>query len=258
MKKVLVLLFCMVFLLSFISAQNYKLEISPTKDIFEAGEKIVFKISLLDSNNNPIKDQISVAIQDSLERVDLENTYSSNEIIEIDLGPTASYGRGTITAMYKNTTATGFFEININEKAKFELNKENLIITNIGNTQYSKPVHILIGNTKGTKYPKLSLGESIKFKLVAPEGVYNIKVNDDITTETWGEIKLTGTGKVIGAIDQTSSERTPLTGGIRPDEDSDEGLLSYMKDSKFTYVFIFVIFGAMILLAIERRFKKKI
>jgi len=258
LKKGLFCLFCLLFLVSFISAQTYKLEISPTKDIFESGEEISFKVTLLDAQNNPLKDQVSIVIEDAEKNIKIEKSVSSNEIININTGERTSYGQGTITAEYKEEKAIGIFNININELAKFDLSKDQLTITNIGNTQYTRTVQIIIGTTTGTQYPKLAPRESISYKLVAPEGNYQIKVSDGKTTETWGNIPLSGTGQVIGAIDQTQKDRNSITGGIRPGEEDEMGIMGYMKNNKFTYVFVFMIFGAMILLAIEKRYRKKI
>ena len=62
---------------------------------------------------------------------------------------------------------------------------------------------------------------------------------------------------VVGALDDSSSGRSGITGGISPDE-GNIALLSYIKQNKFIYVFVAVIFGAMILVAIERNYKKRL
>jgi len=200
------------------------------------------------------------AFVDDLANGYVSGRYDSNEFVNIDLGEKASYGRGTITAKYQDTEAKGFFEIGISEEAVFELIEDTLTITNIGNTKYTKTVQITIGETTGSKYPKLNIGDSVSYKLIAPEGVYNIRVSDGKTFLSQGEVRLTGTGQVIGVLDESASQRSPVTGvgGRDIGEEDDITLFSYMKNSKFTYVFIFVIFGAMILLAVERMFKKKI
>jgi len=258
-KKSLVFLFCLIILSSLVIAQEYKISISivPEGKIFEAGENITFIVSLSDLNNKPIYDDVLVIAEDAEKKVKVEQNVQSNKPITINLGNRASYGQGTITAKYMDSEAKGFFEIDIKVLAKFELNRDTLTITNIGNTQYTKSIQIIIGETTGTKYPKLNVGEKVSYKLVAPEGVYNIKVTDGKTVLTQDEVKLTGTGKVIGVLDETSTQRSPVTGGIRP-EDSEENLLSYFKNNKFGYVFIAIILGAMILLAIEKRFRKKL
>lgn len=258
MKKIPLILLGIIFLTSIVVAQTYKLEISPTKNIFEAGEPVTIRISLLDAQNNPINDQVEITIEDAEKRIKIKDSVPSNKIISIDIGNTASYGQGTITANYKGEEAKGFFDIKINELVKFDLEEDNLRITNIGNTRYTNTVQITIGETTGIKHPKLNVGESVSYKLVAPEGTYNIKVTDGKTTFTQGGVQLTGTGQVIGALDETAGTRSPVTGGVRPDKDDDIGFLSYVRNSSLIYVFVVVIFGAMILLAIERRYSKKL
>jgi hypothetical protein len=257
MKKIIKNMFLFIFLLSFISAQTYTLEIVPLKETYSQGEAISLKINLYDENKKLVSDEIEVILQDASKTSRVEKKIISNKIQEISLGEKASYGEGTITANYKDSTATEIFFIDINELVKFEIRDNNLLITNIGNTKYTKTVQITIGTTTGIKYPKLDPGKSVTYKLVAPEGTYSIKVSDGTTTITENNIKLTGTGQVVAAIDQTTTSRTSLTGTIAPEEDSEEALLSYMKNSKLTYTFILAIFGAMVLLAIERKYTKK-
>ncbi|MFC1682014.1 hypothetical protein ACFL0X_00140 [Nanoarchaeota archaeon] len=256
MKKVVIII-SMIFLLSFVAAQEYRLEIFTSQETFEAGENITLKVNIYDSQSSLITDEVLIILEDAENKAKIEQLIPSNEFVSVGLGDQASHGQGKITANYKDSEATKLFIIEIKELAKFELNGENLLITNIGNTKYTKTIQIIIGETTGIKEPKLDIGEKISYKLVAPEGVYKIKITDGKTTLSKGEVKLAGTGKAIGALDERISQRNPITGGIRPDEESDENLLSYFKNSTFTYVFIIVIFGAMILLAIERRMHKK-
>lgn len=256
-KKSLIFLFCIILLSSLIIAQEYKIDISVISEdkIVESGEAIKLKVILYDLENNLINDEILVILEDMKETKIKETTIQSNYVEEIELNKNAMAGEGKIIARYKDSEATESFFIAENELAQFKLEGEKLIITNIGNTKYEKDIYIMIGETTGTKAPKLNIGKSISYRLIAPEGVYNIKVTDGRTTITQNEVKLTGTGKTVGILDETPSKRSPVTGGIRPEE-SEENLLSYFKNSKFVYVFIFVILGAMILLTIERRYKK--
>jgi len=260
-KKGLVFLFSVIFLLSLVAAQEYKIEITTTQEAFEAGEAITLRVSLLDSNHNPIYDEVSIILEDSSKNKK-EEIIQSNELVSIDLGETATYGQGTITATYKDSTTTGIFFINADENIEFELGENTLTITNTGNTKYTKPFQIVIGDYVGEiQNFNLEVGESKRFTLVAPEGTYTLKVivdgevlfsKNDVPLESKGF-----TGEAIGAIDESASQRTSLTGGISPEEESHEAILGYLKNSKLTYVFVIVIFGTMILLAIERRYRKK-
>ena len=258
-KKSLIFLFCVIFLSSLVLAQEYKIEISIISEdkIFEPGETIELKVTLRDSNNNIIEDNVSIIIKDMKETIIQEETIKSKDIVEIKLDKNALAGDGKIVTKYKDAESTESFFIAENKLAKFELDGEKLIVTNIGNTVYEEKIYITIGETIRTQNPRLKIGESISYRLVAPEGVYNIKVSDEKTTLKKEEVKLTGTGKVIGALDERTSQSTGIT-GISPEKESEGELIGYFKSSKFIYVFVLTIFGAMILLAIERKYRKKI
>jgi len=262
MKKSIMILFCIIFLSSLVLAQTYKMEISQINinGIYEAGEKLNIKVTIYDESNVLVNDQVLIIIEDSEKTTKVEKTIQSNtEIAEIDLGTKAMNGQGTITARYKDNEVVETFEISKNEEAEFKLEEGKLTITNNGNTRYIKKIRIQIGETIGEeKTLTLEMGQHKEYKLVAPQGVYNIKVTSDGKTVLTNEaVQLTGTGQVIGALDESVSKRSGITGGIVPNEDSEDSILGYMKNSKFTYVFILVVFGTTILLAVERRYRRK-
>jgi len=258
-KKGLMFLFCIILLSSLVIAQQYKIEISTTKETFKAKENITFIVTLYDSDNNPIYDQTQVVIE--YQDIKIEKTVQSNQPEDISPTNNAPAGEWKITATYKDSKSTTSFFIKSEEKLDFNIENDILTITNVGNTKYTKTIEIVIGNTPGTKKLNLDVGEKISLTLVAPEGNYNIKVIvDGETSFSKNNVELTGrgfTGQAVGILDEQVSKRSPVTGGISPDESSDQAILNYLRDSKFIYVFVLVIFGATILLAIERRYKKK-
>ncbi|HLF53791.1 MAG TPA: hypothetical protein VI544_01290, partial [Candidatus Nanoarchaeia archaeon] len=131
-------------------------------------------------------------------------------------------------------------------------------IINVGNTRYAKSVQIVIGDTIGIKQLDLDVGESSSFRLIAPEGVYNIKVTDGKTTFTQSGVALTG--NVIGILDDKELSRSPLTStGVTGEEApyGEDESVSAFKSNSLVYIFLFVLFGAGILLAIEKRFRRK-
>lgn len=255
MKKTLIALTGILFCISLISALSVDIEF-PNGESFSSGEPITFKATIYDDNQNPIDGEIEIEIQDSEKRI-TKTSVQSTEISSVNLATDASSGQGVIKAIHEGANAIAFFEIGRDEKASFELDDNTLIVTNIGNTPYTRTISITIGETAGTQTPNLEIGESTTYRLIAPEGVYNIRITDGKTSLIRGGIRLTGTGNVIGAVDDSASSRTSITGGVSPDEQN-VALLSYIKQNKFVYVFVAVIFGAMILIGIERNYKRKI
>jgi len=255
MKKTLILILGVILFSSLITASSLDIEF-PNGNTFSAGEPITFKAVVYDDSNKPIDAQINIEIQDSEKRI-TNTLVASKEIKTIRLSGSPSSGQGIIKASFEDLEAIAFFDIGRDEQATFELDGEKLIVTNVGNTPYTRTIKITIGETTGTQTPNLKIGDSVSYRLIAPEGTYNIKVTDGKNSLIRGGIQLTGTGNVIGAVDDSASKRTGITGGVSPEE-GDVALLSYIKNNKFIYVFVAVIFGAMILIAIERNYKRRI
>jgi len=180
-KKSLVFLFSIIFLISLVSAQDYKMSIStiPVDKILEPGQPIQIKVTLYDSENKLVNDQISIIIKDVSQTIIGETTIQSNNPPQqIELTNNAIAGTGKIIARYQDEEVIENLIIGESESAKFELKDQKLIITNNGNTEYSKAISITIGTTTGTQNPNLKVGESVSYRLIAPEGTYNIKVRD--------------------------------------------------------------------------------
>lgn len=232
-----------------------KLEISTIKENFNPGENITLKVSIYDDENNLINDNIDIVIEDADKRKKIEKTISSNKLEEIDLGKSAPYGFWTVSAEYQDAEAKAVFSVEMNEEARFELNGDKLTVINVGNTRYSKEIQILIGSSIGKKNVELEPGETISFRLIAPDGSYSIKITDGKTTLTESDVALTG--KVVGVLDERlTTGSSPVTGGVRP-AGEEESFYKYLKNKKFIYVFLLVIIGAAVLLAVERNIRKK-
>jgi len=259
MKRVLLLaifVFCTILLSGFILAQDEKIEISMTDEIFEAGKDITFTVSLYDAENNLIDADVNIIIINPIQITKIEKTIPSNKLININLGENIIHGFWTISAQYKGAETTEFFDIEKNEEVEFELNNNVLIVKNTGNAEYSGSIKITIGESIEVRQVKLDVGKEMKFRLVAPDGIYNIKVTDGRTTLEQGSVELTG--KVIGILEEETAQRSPLTGGIRPEGEKEENFYNYLRENRFAYVFMLVIFGAVILIAVEKFYKKKV
>lgn len=244
-----------IVLSSFVTAQNkIKIEIPES---FPAGGSISFQVLLYDSQNNLINDNVDIIIEDAEKTISIEKTISSNKQTNIELGENPRAGIWTITAKYHNTEIKEFFTIATNDIATYNIIDDKLFIKNVGNGRYTKTINIIIGETIGTKEIDLDVGEETNLRLVAPDGNYNIRIiADGKTTLTKENVALTG--NVIGVLDEKLvSGGSSITGGPKPGEKEDDSFYSSIKRKKFAYVFLLVIIGSAILLAIERRYRKK-
>ena len=239
---------------SFVYAIGEKMEISTTKDTYLAGDIVNLKVSLYDSQNNPIDSSVNILVEDAESKFAITKTIQANELVDINLGEGAPAGYWKISADYNGLTSTALFMVGLNELAKFEINDNVLTVTNIGNTKYEKTIQIVIGDTIGTKQLDLGVGENMSFRLIAPEGTYNLKVTDGKTTINQGGVALTG--NVIGILDNRKVSKSPITTGVNGDPPAYGEETVSSGNSSVVYTFLFVVFGAAILLAIERNYRK--
>jgi hypothetical protein len=252
-KKGIFILILAIFLVSFVIAQEAKFEVTSIKESYTPNDNVSIRISLLDSENKPINSEVSVLLEDAEKRSSKETTIPSNKISEISLPENAPSGFWNIIATYGEQQSKTSFLVESNEEVSFSIDGDLLTITNTGNTRYEKDVQIIIGDTVGLKRPSLEIGETISFRLIAPEGTYNIKVTDGTSSIVRGNVQLTG--EVIGILDDRINKRTPITGG--GPENLETSSYSFIKQNPFIYVFVLAVVGATILLAIERHYRRK-
>ena len=259
-KSLLILLYALILASSVVTAQStqdqgIKLQVTTIKESFQPGENITLKVSLLNSQNSPINTEVAIIFENAEKTKKIEKTLQTNTLIEINLGEGISAGYWSATAKYQESESKAIFTIETSEEAVFSLEGDMLAISNTGNSRYTKTIQILIGDTLGVKEVDLNAGEKISFRLIAPEGSYNIRVTDGKTTFTRGNVQLTG--DVIGVLDDRVRSRAPIT-GARVEGDSEAGALSLVKSNKIVYAFILVVVGATVLIAIERNYRRKL
>ncbi|OGJ18222.1 hypothetical protein A3K73_00940 [Candidatus Pacearchaeota archaeon RBG_13_36_9] len=252
-KKSLILLIA-VFVLPCILAQEYKLGID-LQESFQAGDPITFKVNIFDSQNNIINGEVKVEIEDPETGTVIEKTVNSGEAASVVIdNPRAGYW--SISAIYQDMPVTKeFFEIKANQEVKFDIVGDELIIRNVGNKRYSNTIDIVIGESYTQQDIELDIGEETSFRLVAPDGTYSVKVTDGKTTLSQAGVQLTGiSGNVIGILDPNRGEPGPITSGPR----GDQTIYGSLRNNTIVWVFILVVVGAAILLAVERGYRRRI
>jgi len=162
------------------------------------GEDVEFKAVLYNDNNEKIDGSLGFKVQDYYTNIVKEGIVSSGEKINLKLPENAIRGLWKITVMFGDIKKEEWFDVGELEKAEIKLEGSNLIITNIGNVFYRKPISISIGDHSETALVRLAIGETKKIRLTAPEGVYDIFVSDGTKENTLEFKGIPLTGKVIG------------------------------------------------------------
>jgi len=252
-KKVYVLFLILAIFLSTITiAQEYNLDIQTDKNSYTPGENVRYNTLLYDSKNQPINEKIDVLIYDAKNTVSFKNSVQSNKFSEFYIEKNYPSGYWTIQTEYNGEKVTRLFLIQSNENAEFSIEEKNLIIKNMGNSRYTREVHIAIGDNIVTYYPDLQVGETKSIKLVAPEGVYIVEVTDG--NQEFRKEGVALTGEIIGFLDEESIKSIPFFKIFDPAQ----GFVNY-GGGKYSIAIIFIIavFGIFIALTVIRRVKRK-
>lgn len=250
--KVMSLFLLLFFSLGFISAE-ISIDVSiAQKDPVSVGDKLQFEVRLIDGTT-PISDNVDVYFSDALGNKNLKSTVKSNENNFFLIATDFPSGLWNVKAVYKDKQVERSFSVAEKSSVEFLIEGTNLIIRNTGNVRYTKPIELTIGSEKQTKTLNLKVGEEKQWKLVAPDGNYNIVVTDGEKTLRKENVQLLGTGNVIGAIDEGVMGTGLLGGPIDPNQvDS-----SFLSKGKIPVALAFVgaILGIGVLLLVESRLK---
>jgi len=169
-----------------------KIDISLENASVIPGEDMGFKVTIKDQAGDDVAGNIGVKVYN------VDNEVVFQKILESGKEETLSF-ENNATPGYWRVEANAFglfnqklFYVEELAKARFEIENETLIITNIGNTIYRRPIEVSINDFKEIKNVDIGLGESMKLKLSAPEGEYEVKVSDGISEFVASGVPLTG------------------------------------------------------------------
>ncbi len=214
MKKkstVFVISILMIYLF-IVSVSAEKIEIN-IENNYAPGEDINFKIILYDDNLNIMDGKVDFQILDFFSSVVQEGKADSGKFVIFKLPENAERGPWAVRANYNDASAERLFNVGELEKAEIKLEGDNLVITNVGNVPYEKPILIYIGEHHETALVSLVIGQTKRIRLTAPPGEYTIKVNDGTEDNIFEATGVTLTGNVVGiesVIERGFWKRYPL------------------------------------------------
>lgn len=258
-KSIFILMFALLALwlyLGIASAAGEKIKLEfPAGQEFGSGKSIILQVSLLDEQNSPLQAEVKIILENLAKTRKIEILENANKPISFSLGENETGGDWFATAKYIDIESQKeIFSIETKELAKFDIVEDKLIISNIGNVPYNKEVRVLIGDTIGIEKTGIPLGGKLTYRLIAPDGVYNVRVTDGKETFTKSDVSLTG--EAVGVLDERLKPGSQIT-GVQLGEDSDKQFFNFIKRNTFAYVFLAIIVTAAILLAIERRYARQ-
>ncbi|MCR4284431.1 MAG: hypothetical protein NUV97_00095 [archaeon] len=258
MKNRLVLgLSCLVlFLLISLVSADYSIDVSGLKESYSIGEKISYKVLLLE-DGNPIQQSVEVIFSSDFGDEEIIKNVVSNEKNILLVEETFSSLGWHIKASYGGKVVERPFLIQENSEVEFVIEGNSLIIRNRGNVRYTRDVQIKIGDITESYTQNIPVGGEKVWKLVAPEGSYNIEITDGVNKFSKSNVPLTsiGTGNAIGMV----SEDFRLTGllGGPTDPDSLGSSFTPLRNYVVVLTFVGAVFILGVLFLVEKKLKKK-
>jgi len=210
MRKIFVLVLIALFAISFVSAKSIGIDFD--KQSVVPGQEVKIKMTLYEGSEK-LQGQVAYGIYDTYEELVTEGVVESGREINFVPNKNSLEGYWTVIAEYQELNANRLFKVDVLEEADFILEGDNLIIRNIGNTEYDKQVLITIGENEEVIEVLLGIGQEKKLKLVAPDGVYDVQVSDGSEENTIQRSGVSLTGNVIGiedVVDKSFLARYPL------------------------------------------------
>lgn len=207
-----------------------KIEVSIASQSVIPGEDISFKVFMYDQANDEVPGDATVIIKDPENDEIMQRLEKTGESINYRIENNATPGYWKIEASFQELTVKRLFYVENQELASFEVVGDMLYIRNIGNTPYRKAVQIAIGDDVEIKEMELEVGEERRYRLVAPDGVYQVSVTDGKETITLDKVSLTG--NVVGVVSEKN-------GNI---------FVTY----PLVWIFIIIVFGMFVLMMFER------
>ena len=168
------------------------IDVALNNQIFDPGQNLTIKPSLVDQAGQIISDSSYVVIKDNYGNVLIEQVVTAGNsmsyYIPTDL-PSAYYTIETSSGEKK--VSKTFF---VNEKAKifFEIRNDTLYVKNIGNIRYNKEIQVDINGKPFVKMIDLGIGESKEFYLTGKDGNYTVSASDGENAINKDNVALTG------------------------------------------------------------------
>jgi class 3 adenylate cyclase len=147
---------------------------------------------IYDAAGDSIKDQLVLRILDVSKNIIYESVVNAEEEINFELNSTTLPGYSSVIVEKGNLSTEKTYYISELKKISAQIKDGKVIITNTGNIPYGGAVEITFGGENFVKDLELGYQESKSFDLTAPDGYYNVNINDGNSIFSQTGVSLTG------------------------------------------------------------------
>jgi len=155
------------------------------------GTSVKVKVILHDQTGESINSKAFITIKDQNDKILEQDEVQTNQFLEYLIRTNEPPAQWKVFGVSNQLTVEDEFQIKVNENVDIQVVNKTILITNIGNVQYNKTLLVKVGGTPLNILVMLSVGESKKYILSAPDGEYKVDVKTD-TEEISNTMSLTG------------------------------------------------------------------
>jgi class 3 adenylate cyclase len=147
---------------------------------------------IYDKSGDEMNNTVLLKIIDSTSKTIYQKIISTNQPVTFETSSNNLPGYATVTAENGNLSAEKTFQISELKKIAATIKDGKIILTNVGNVPYSGPVEIQVGGEIFTQTITLGYNENKSFDITAPDGFYDVSVNDGNPILSQSSVSLTG------------------------------------------------------------------
>ncbi len=177
-----------------------KIEVSLSQDSIIPGSSISYDVETLDQESKVISSDVIVSIVNPDGTEHYRNAISANNSNEFVTSKNYLPGYWKIEVSSGDISGKKLLYIEELEEASFEVANATITVENIGNVKYNKVVRFKIGDNEVVKEVSLKVGETKRYELSAPDGDYQIEIDDGESSTSFGSVPLTGKSINLGEI----------------------------------------------------------
>lgn len=156
------------------------------------GEEFIYTPLLFDQVDAQVVKEVGVTLYSPDRAAFLEQLISSGQPQALNITSNITPGYWTIVQEYNGLKVQRSFQIVEVQRVGFSLSNTSVTVTNLGNVPYNRQAEVVVGDSPQLIDVSLKIGESRKYSLAAPQGVYEINVRNDGTYQNLGSTFLTG------------------------------------------------------------------
>lgn len=200
-----------------------KVDIAVSEPTIQPGATLLFTPLAYDQSGESYATSLQITLRNSMGEVAHQQFFGEGESASYLMQQTSVPGIWTIEVRSQNLSSSRQLTVPSVMNASFSLVNNTLVVINRGNVPYTKPVAITIGSVEQVQQVNVSVGGDKTFVLEAPDGTYEVAVNDGSSTFSGSSFL---TGKVISVNDPADRK---LVSGI-----------------SFVWIFLLVVLGFLV------------